>query len=375
MAQKLFHTLLIVIFALFSTTVSADRIKDLASLAGVRANQLVGYGLVVGLSGTGDKNLGITLQSMQAMLSRFGMSTDIEGLNGSNAAAVMVTSELGPFLKPGQTLDVTVSALGAAESLRGGTLLMTPLLGADGQTYAIAQGNLAVGGLGVQGEDNSSLTVNIPTVGRVPQGATVEKMVETPFLENEFLILNLHRSDFSTAAAVAEAIDKIFGDGIAVAIDGSSIRVRAPVDPSQRVSFVGLLESVEVEPSAPPAQVIVNSRTGTIIINGNVRVTPAAITHGSLTVRVTEDPKTEAQNTVVADGDNVIVAPTEPLVTPDTEITAQEETAKAFMFDPGVDLTDIVDAINAVGATPSDLVAILEALKVSGALRAQLIII
>ena len=375
MAQKLFHTLLIVIFALFSTAVSADRIKDLASLAGVRANQLVGYGLVVGLSGSGDKNLGITLQSMQAMLSRFGMSTDVAGLNGSNAAAVMVTAELGPFLKPGQTLDVTVSALGAAESLRGGTLLMTPLLGADGQTYAFAQGNLAVGGLGVQGEDDSSLTVNIPTVGRVPQGATVEKMVETPFLENEFLILNLHRSDFSTAAAVAEGIDKIFGDGIAVAIDGSSIRVRAPVDPSQRVSFVGLLESVEVEPAAPPAQVIVNSRTGTIIINGNVRVTPAAITHGSLTVRVTEDPKTEAQNTVVADGDNVIVAPTDPLVTPDTEITAEEETAKAFMFDPGVDLTDIVDAINAVGATPSDLVAILEALKVSGALRAQLIII
>ena len=375
MVQKLFNTLLIALFALFSTAVSADRIKDLASLAGVRANQLVGYGLVVGLSGSGDKNLGITLQSMQAMLSRFGMSTDVTGLNGSNSAAVMVTAELGPFLKPGQTLDVTVSALGAAESLRGGTLLMTPLLGADGQTYAIAQGNLAVGGLGVQGEDNSSLTLNIPTVGRVPQGATVEKMVETPFLENEFLILNLHRSDFSTAAAVAEAIDKIFGDGIAVAIDGSSIRVRAPVDPSQRVSFVGLLESVEVEPSAPPAQVIVNSRTGTIIINGNVRVTPAAITHGSLTVRVTEDPKTEAQNTVVADGDNVIVAPAEPLVTPDTEITAQEETAKAFMFDPGVDLTDIVDAINAVGATPSDLVAILEALKVSGALRAQLIII
>ena len=375
MAQKLFHTLLIVIFALFSTAVSADRIKDLASLAGVRANQLVGYGLVVGLSGSGDKNLGITLQSMQAMLSRFGMSTDVAGLNGSNAAAVMVTAELGPFLKPGQTLDVTVSALGAAESLRGGTLLMTPLLGADGQTYAIAQGNLAVGGLGVQGEDASSLTVNIPTVGRVPQGATVEKMVETPFLENEFLILNLHRSDFSTAAAVAEGIDKIFGDGIAVAIDGSSIRVRAPVDPSQRVAFVGLLESVEVEPAAPPAQVIVNSRTGTIIINGNVRVTPAAITHGSLTVRVREDPKTETQNTVVADGENIIVAPTDPLVTPDTEITAEEETAKAFMFDPGVDLTDIVDAINAVGATPSDLVAILEALKVSGALRAQLIII
>ena len=178
----------------------ADRIKDLASLAGVRNNQLVGYGLVVGLSGTGDANLGITLQSMQAMLSRFGMSTDTSGLSGANAAAVMVTADLAPFIKPGQTLDVTVSALGASESLRGGTLLMTPLLGADGQTYAIAQGNLAVGGLGVAAADGSSLTVNIPTVGRVPQGATVEKMVETPFLENEFLILNLHRSDFQPPA-------------------------------------------------------------------------------------------------------------------------------------------------------------------------------
>ncbi len=189
----------------------ADRIKDLANVAGVRNNQLVGYGLVVGLSGTGDANLGITLQSMQAMLSRFGMSTDTSGLSGANAAAVMVTADLAPFIKPGQTLDVTVSALGASESLRGGTLLMTPLLGADGQTYAIAQGNLAVGGLGVAAADGSSLTVNIPTVGRVPQGATVEKMVETPFLENEFLILNLHRSDFSTASAVSRAVDDIFG--------------------------------------------------------------------------------------------------------------------------------------------------------------------
>ena len=353
----------------------ADRIKDLASLAGVRNNQLVGYGLVVGLSGTGDANLGITLQSMQAMLSRFGMSTDTSGLSGANAAAVMVTADLAPFIKPGQTLDVTVSALGASESLRGGTLLMTPLLGADGQTYAIAQGNLAVGGLGVAAADGSSLTVNIPTVGRVPQGATVEKMVETPFLENEFLILNLHRSDFSTASAVSRAVDDIFGQGTAVPIDGSSIRVQAPADPTQRVSFVSLLENVEVEPATPPAQVIVNSRTGTIIINGNVRVTPAAITHGSLTVRVTEDPNVQTQTNVVANDAGVVATPAAPVITPDSAVDAEEKMAKAFVFDPGIRLTDIVDAINAVGATPSDLVAILEALKVSGALRAQLIII
>ena len=358
-----------------SAAAFADRVKDIATLAGVRTNQLVGYGLVVGLSGTGDNNLGLTLQSMQAMLSRFGMSLDQTGLSGANAAAVMVTADLAPFMKPGQLLDVTVSALGGASSLRGGTLLMTPLLGADGQTYAIAQGNLAVGGLGVEGADGSSLTVNIPTVGRVPQGASVEKLVETPFLQTEYLILNLHRNDFSTAAAVAEAVGEIFGEDIAVPIDGASIRVRAPVDPSQRVAFVGLLENVEVQPSAPPAQVIVNSRTGTVIINGNVRVTPSAITHGSLTVRVTEDPNITTQDNVIATENAVVSTPAEPVVTPDTAINAEEETAKAFVFDPGVSLTEIVDAINAVGATPSDLVAILEALKVSGALRAQLIII
>ena len=358
-----------------SAAAFADRVKDIATLAGVRTNQLVGYGLVVGLSGTGDNNLGLTLQSMQAMLSRFGMTLDQTGLSGANAAAVMVTADLAPFMMPGQPLDVTVSALGGASSLRGGTLLMTPLLGADGQTYAIAQGNLAVGGLGVEGADGSSLTVNIPTVGRVPQGATVEKLVETPFLQTEYLILNLHRNDFSTAAAVAEAVGEIFGEDIAVPIDGASIRVRAPVDPSQRVAFVGLLENVEVQPSAPPAQVIVNSRTGTVIINGNVRVTPSAITHGSLTVRVTEDPIVTTQDNVIATENAVVATPGEPVVTPDTAIDAEEETAKAFVFDPGVSLTEIVDAINAVGATPSDLVAILEALKVSGALRAQLIII
>lgn len=368
-------TVLLAMVVITANTASADRIKDLASLAGVRSNQLLGYGLVVGLSGTGDGDLGITLQSLQSMVSRFGMVAEQDGLDGSNAAVVIVTSELPAFIKPGQTLDVTVSTLGAAESLRGGTLLMTPLLGVDGETYALAQGNLVVGGLGVSAEDGSSLTVNVPTVGRVPQGATVEKMVENPFITGEYLVLNLHRADFSTAANVAEAINVVFGGDTAVPIDASSIRVRAPADPAQKVSFTSLIEQVEVQPGEPPAQVIVNSRTGTIVIGGNVQVTPAVITHGSLTVRIREDTEVTPQAETIITDNAVINTPVAPIVTPNSEIAINEPEARAFLFDPGVSLSDVVDSINAIGATPSDLVAILEALKVAGALRAQLIII
>jgi flagellar P-ring protein precursor FlgI len=366
---------LLAMVVITANTASADRIKDLASLAGVRSNQLLGYGLVVGLSGTGDGDLGITLQSLQSMVSRFGMVAEQDGLDGSNSAVVIVTADLPAFIKPGQTLDVTVSTLGASESLRGGTLLMTPLLGVDGETYALAQGNLVVGGLGVSGEDGSSLTVNVPTVGRVPQGATVEKMVENPFITGEYLVLNLHRADFSTATNVAEAINVVFGGDTAVPIDASSIRVRAPADPAQKVSFTSLIEQVEVQPGEPPAQVIVNSRTGTIVIGGNVQVTPAVITHGSLTVRIREDKELTPQSETIITDNVVINTPAAPLETPNSEIAVNEPEARAFLFDPGVSLSDVVDAINAIGATPSDLVAILEALKVSGALRAQLIII
>jgi flagellar P-ring protein precursor FlgI len=367
--------LLAVTISMLSSVAQADRVKDIAALAGVRSNQLVGYGLVVGLSGTGDGDLGITLQSLQSMVSRFGMVTELDGLDGTNAAAVIVTADLPAFIKPGQTLDVTVSTLGPSESLRGGTLLLTPLLGVDGETYALAQGNLVVGGLGVSGEDGSSLTVNVPTVGRVPQGATVERLVENEFITNEYMVLNLHRPDFSTASNVAEAINVVFGGGTAVPIDASSIRVQAPSDPEQKVSFASLIEQVEVQPGAPPAQVIVNSRTGTVVIGGNVNVTPAVITHGSLTVRIREDPQAVPQSeTIVADG-VVVNTPAAPVVTPDSAITVDEQGARAFLFDPGVSLSDVVDSINAIGATPSDLVAILEALRVSGALRAQLIII
>ena len=375
MNRFLLGLLLTCIAFLVSADAHADRVKDLAAIAGVRDNQLVGYGLVVGLSGTGDGNTGITLQSMQSMVSRFGMSTELAGLDGSNTAAVMVTADLPAFAKPGQRMDVTVSTLGSAESLRGGTLLMTPLLGADGETYAIAQGNLVVGGLGVSGEDGSSLIVNVPTVGRVPRGATVERMVDNPFMSGDFLVLNLHQGDFTTATAVADAINGIFGDNVAVPLDAASIRVRAPVDPSRRVAFASLIEEVEVTPAMPAAQVIVNSRTGTVVIGGNVRVTPAAVAHGTLTVRIQEDQQVTPQNQTMIAEDAILNAPAEPIVTPDSQIGAEEEEASAFVFAPGVELSEIVDAINTLGATPSDLVAILEALRAAGALRAQLIII
>jgi flagellar P-ring protein precursor FlgI len=358
------------------TSAFADRLKDLTSIAGVRSNQLVGYGIVVGLAGSGDGGNGLTKQSLQSMVSQFGLVTDVANITASNAAAVMVTAEMPAFVKTGQRLDVTISAIGGAKSLRGGTLLMTPLLGADGETYAVAQGNLAVGGLGVTGNDGSSLTVNIPTVGRIPGGASVERMVETPFQTLDNIILNLHQSDFSTSIKVADAINEVFGPAVAIPLDSSSIKVRAPSDPGQKVSFVSLLQDIEVNPARPAAKVIVNARSGTIVIGGDVRVTPAVVTHGSLTVKVKEDKQvikgdptvttTEAGATVIPGGETTV---------DDTTLEVEEETARAFVFDTGVELSDIVDAINAVGAGASDLVEILTALREAGALRAEIIII
>ena len=353
----------------------ADRLKDMTSIAGVRSNQLVGYGVVVGLAGTGDGSSGLTLQSLQSMVSQFGLVTDASNLNAKNVASVMVTAEMPAFMKPGQRLDVTVSTISGAKSLRGGTLLMTPMLGADGETYAIAQGNLVVGGLGVAGNDGSSVIVNIPTVGRIPRGASVEKMVETPFQSTENVLLNLHQSDFSTAMRVADAVNEVFGPEVAVPLDASTIKVRAPVDPAQKVSFVSLLENIEVDPARPAAKVIVNSRTGTIVIGGDVRVTPSVVTHGSLTVRINEDKQVTQANNVTQNQQGVVVAPGQAQVNDDTEIIIEQEPARAFIFDPGVELSDVVDAINGVGASPADMVAILEALREAGSLRAEIIVI
>ena len=358
-----------------SASAVADRLKDMTSIAGVRSNQLVGYGVVVGLAGTGDGSSGLTLQSLQSMVSQFGLVTDAANLTAKNAAAVMVTAELPAFMKPGQRLDITVSTVGGAKSLRGGTLLMTPMLGADGETYAIAQGNLVVGGLGVTGNDGSSVIINVPTVGRVPRGATVERMVETPFQSTDNVLLNLHQADFSTAMRVADAVNEVFGPEVAVPLDASTIKVRAPIDPSQKVSFVSLLENIEVDPARPAAKVIVNSRTGTIVIGGDVRVTPSVVTHGSLTVRINEDKQVTQANNIVQNGQNTVVTPGTPTVADDTEIIIEEEPARAFIFDPGVELSDVVDAINGVGASPADMVAILEALREAGSLRAEIIVI
>ncbi|GIS10283.1 MAG: flagellar P-ring protein 1 [Alphaproteobacteria bacterium] len=368
------HFFFIFLFSTIIQTAYADRLKDMVSFAGIRSNQLMGYGIVVGLDGTGDSSLAVTLQSMQSTISQFGMNVDANSLSGKNSAAVMITADLNPFTKVGQKIGVTVSSMGKAKSLRGGTLLMTPLKGADGKTYAIAQGNLAVGGFGVEGADGSSLSVNIPTVGTIANGATVERMVEAPFINSENFVMNLHQGDFTTANRITEEINKVFGPDVAKALDHTSISVRAPKDPSQKVSFMSLLENIEVDPASPIAKVVVNARTGTIVIGGDVRVTPAAVSHGSLTVKVNEDTNTTPGQTLFDDAGNITQA-TDANTQNDTEIKAGAETASAFVFDAGTSLADVVDAINAIGTTSSDLVAILEALRAAGALRAQMIII
>jgi flagellar P-ring protein precursor FlgI len=360
---------LILCMLLLAPLAQAERIKDLASVAGVRDNQLLGYGLVVGLDGTGDQTsqTPFTVQSLKSMLNQLGISIP-EGVNPQvkNVAAVTVSAVLPAFSKPGQNIDVTVSSIGNAKSLRGGTLLMTPLKGADGEVYAVAQGNLVVGGFGAQGSDGSSITVNIPSVGRIPSGASVERAVANAFNQGNHLTLNLHRADFTTANRLAKAINDTIGMGTATALDGSSVQVNAPRDSSQRVSYVAMLENLQVQPGEAAAKIIVNSRTGTVVIGQNVKVMPAAVSHGSMTVTISEEP-TVSQPAPLAGGQTAMV--------PGSEISVEEESSRMFLFDPGVDLQEIVRAVNQVGAAPGDLMAILEALKEAGALRAELIVI
>ncbi len=360
---------LLALVVVWSDQACAERVKDLASVSGVRTNQLVGYGLVVGLDGTGDQTsqAPFTVQSIKNMLARFGVTVP-SNVNPQlkNVAAVTVHAELPPFVKPGQTIDVTVSSIGNAGSLRGGSLLMAPLRGVDGEVYAIAQGSLIVSGFGVSGKDGSRIALNVPSSGRVPSGATVEREVSSNFASEPYVTLNLHTPDFTTANRLAIGINTLLGDGTARAQDAVSIRVAAPVDTAQRISFVAALEEIDVEPGTAPARVIVNSRTGTIVIGSGVRVMPAAVSHGSLSVTIAERIDVSQPN-ALASGDTV--------ATRRSEIQVAQPEARMFLFDTGVSLDEIVQAVNRVGAAPGDLVAILEALKQAGALRAELIVI
>jgi flagellar P-ring protein FlgI len=351
----------------FAAPAEAARIKDLGTFQGVRPNQLIGYGIVVGLAGTGDDNLEYATQGMNGVASRFGLTLP-PGVNPAlkNAAAVMITAELPPFAKPGQRLDVTVSAMGRARSLRGGTLILSPLRGADGQIYAIAQGNLVVGGLGVSAQDGSQVTVNVPSAGRIPSGATVEREVDAGFATSAHLTFNLAEADLTTARIVAEAINTNLGAATARALDAVSIAIDAPQGAELRTALMSRIENINVVPADAPARVIVNSRTGTVVINGAVRISPAAVSHGRLTVSVQENP-TVVQPSPFSRGRTAIEQ--------SSDIAVTEQRSPMFHFNPGANLSDIVRAVNAIGAGPSDLVAILEALKQAGALRAELVVL
>jgi len=362
--KKLVAVVFLVLFLV--ATSFAERIKDITTVAGVRSNQLVGYGLVVGLDGTGDK-APFTNQTFNNMMNEFGISIP-PGTDPKlkNVAAVSLTANLPPFAKPGQAVDVTVSSIGNAKSLRGGTLLFAPLKGADGLVYAVAQGNLVVGGFGADGADGSSITVNVPSVGRIPNGATVERPVPNAFSRGDSLVLNLNSPDFTTAKRLSDRINQLLGPETAYAVDATSVRVSAPRDPNQRVSFLSMIENLDVQPGEATAKVIINSRTGTIVIGKHVKIDPVAVTHGSLTVTVKENIQVD-QPGALAGGETAVI--------PQTDINIDQENNKMFVFAPGVSLDEIVKAVNEVGAAPGDLMAILEALKQAGALNAELIVI
>lgn len=355
----------IFVVASLSQTVNAQRIKDLADIQGVRSNQLVGYGLVVGLPGTGESSP-FTEQSFKTMLSNFGITMPANlKPKIKNVAAVAVHAELPAFAKPGQNIDVTVSSMGSAQSLRGGTLLQTILMGIDGNAYAVAQGSVVVSGLGAEGLDGSRIVINTPTVGRIANGASVEREIKSPFMTGDHITLNLRDSDFTTAKRMADTIND-FVAGTARAVDGTSVKVTAPRDAADRVSFLSMIENLEFEPDSPAAKVIVNSRTGTIVIGAEVRLLAAAITHGGITVTINESQEV-SQPDAFADGETV--------VTQNSIVDVAQDDSRMFVFNPGVSLDTLVRAINEVGAAPGDVMAILEALEQAGALRGELIII
>jgi len=370
-APPMLRALITFLFAFTGLALSgvshADRIKDLGTFQGLRANQLTGYGIVVGLAGTGDDSLDYSTLGMKGVASRFGLQLPA-GVNPAlkNAAAVMITAELPAFAKPGQRLDITISALGKAKSLRGGTLLMAPLQGADGQVYAMAQGNLAVGGLGIDAADGSKLTINVPTAGRIPGGATVERSVDAGFATTPQLRFDLADADLTTVRRVADIINKRSGKEIARAIDATTVTIDAPQGAEIRTSMMGQIENFEVDPANAAARVVVNARTGTVVINGAVRISPVAVTHGKMTVQIDEKPQV-VQPAPFSQGRTAVQQ--------SSGIKVDEGIHPMFEFQPGASLGDIVKSVNAIGASPADLVAILEALKQAGAMKAELVVL
>lgn len=366
MATHLLKWLLCCWMVCHSAAWAQSRVKDLTTIQGVRTNQLVGYGLVVGLDGTGDGSNAFTDQSFRSMLKQFGITVPPEKkLDSKNVAAVALSAELPPFIKPGQKIDVTVSSIGTSKSLRGGTLLMSPLKGADGQVYAVAQGSLVVSGFGAEGKDGSKVSVNSSSVGRIPNGATVEQNIPSPFHESPTLVLNLNRPDFTTAKRMMDAINSTLGPRTAHALDSNSIEVRTPLDPAFRMDFVSLLENIQLDTDAAPARVVFSSSTGTVVMGEHVLVRPAAVSHGSLVVTISEQDQVSQPNPF-AKGDTKVVN--------SSSIQVEEKGGKAFLFKGGATLKDLVQAINSVGAAPGDLLAILEALKASGSIDAELIV-
>ncbi len=341
----------------------AERIKDIADIDGVRPNQLVGYGVVVGLDNTGDTSA-LTSQGLSNMMNNMGLAPG-QNLATKNTASVMVTAVLPAFAKPGQAVDVTVSALGGAKSLRGGTLLMTPLKGADGYIYAVAQGNLMVGGAGASA-GGASAQINHLSAGRIPAGATVERAVATRVGQGDFVHLGLKEADFTTAARVTDTIDRAFGKGTATALDGRLVQVRAPADPNQRVAFLARLENLSLNPGTPTPRVIINPRTGSIFMNQLVTVEQCAIAHGNLSVTISAEPQV-SQPEALSGGQTV--------TTQKADVQVKNEKGELVVVPAAASLNDVVKALNAIGATPQDLLAILQAMKASGALKAELEVI
>ena len=376
MAQPWKHTvkalsvLLIALAAGLCQTAGAQsiRVKEIASVQGVRSNQLTGYGLVVGLDGTGDQTtqMPYTTQSMANYLQQFGLTLPA-GVNPQmkNVAAVLVTAQLPAFAQPGQAIDVTVSSMGNAKSLRGGTLIATPLRGADGEIYALAQGNLLVGGAGASA-GGSKVQINHLSAGRIPAGAQVERAVATPFALGDTIDLGLQSNDFQTASRVTDAINRTLGAGTASAVDGRVVRLRAPADPNARVAFLARVEDVRLEAAVPSAKVVINSRTGSVVMNQAVTIGACAVAHGNLSVSISSTPVISQPN-ALSRGETVVAEKANIQISQDKGALIQLNTAPK--------LADVVKALNALGATPQDLLAILQAIKASGALNAELEVI